>query len=48
MKRKPINIDNLLRDHTFYKSLLLEIYKNNKKINRKIRQHLEKSDLEDY
>ena len=48
MKRKPINIDTLLRDHTHYKSLLLEVYKTNKKINRKIRQHLEKSDLEDY
>lgn len=47
MARK-INIDSLLRDHTMYKSLLLEVYKNNKKINRKIRQHLEKSDLEDY
>ena len=29
MKRKPINIDELLRDHTMYKSLLLEVYKNN-------------------
>ena len=48
MKRKPINIDELLRDHTMYKSLLLEVYKNNKKINRKIRQHLQKADLEDY
>tara|TARA_R100000781_G_scaffold90102_1_gene55598 strand:- start:18342 stop:18485 length:144 start_codon:yes stop_codon:yes gene_type:complete len=45
---RKINIDSLLRDHTMYKSLLLEVYKNNKKINRKIRQHLEKSDLEDY
>ena len=45
---KKINIDSLLRDHTHYKSLLLEIYKTNKKINRKIRQYLEKSDLEDY
>ena len=45
---RKINLDELLKDHTIYKSLLLEIYKNNKKINRKIRQHLEKSDLEDY
>tara|TARA_R100000458_G_C8274951_1_gene249973 strand:- start:3345 stop:3488 length:144 start_codon:yes stop_codon:yes gene_type:complete len=45
---KKINIDDLLRDHSFYKSTLLEIYKTNKKINRKIRQYLEKSDLEDY
>ena len=48
IKRKPINTDELLRDHTHYKSLLLEVYKNNKKINRKIRQHLQKADLEDY
>ena len=45
---KKINIDSLLRDHTIYKSLLLEIYKQNKRINRKIRVHLEKADLEDF
>ena len=28
---KRINIDSLLRDHTNYKSLLLEIYKQNKR-----------------
>ena len=48
MAAKKINIDSLLRDHTNYKSLLLEIYKQNKRINRKIRVHLEKADLEDF
>jgi len=45
---KKINIDNLLRDHTFYKSILTEIYKFNRNINRKIKQHLQNVDLEDY
>ena len=45
---KKINIDELLRDHTFYKSILLKIYKFNREINREIKQHLQKADLEDY
>ena len=48
IKRKPINIDDTLRDHAFYKSILTKIYKFNRDINRDIKQHLQKADLEDY
>ncbi len=43
-----INIDKILKEHTFYKSILLEVYKQNKEQNRKIRRFLEKSDIEDF
>ena len=43
-----INIDKVLKEHTFYKSILLAIYKQNKEQNRKIRRFLEKSDIEDF
>ena len=48
MKRKQINIDALLKDHSFYKTILTKIYKFNRDINRDIKQHLQKADLEDY
>ena len=47
-KMMKINIDKILKEHTFYKSILLEVYKQNKEQNRKIRRFLEKSDIEDF
>ena len=45
---RKINIDKILKEHPFYKSILLEIYKQNKEQNRKIRRFLEQSDIEDF
>ena len=45
---RKFNIDKILREHTFYKSILLEIYKSNKEQNRKIRNFLEQADIEDF
>tara|TARA_Y100001938_G_scaffold89731_1_gene122904 strand:- start:17405 stop:17554 length:150 start_codon:yes stop_codon:yes gene_type:complete len=46
IKRKPINIDDLLRDHTHYKSALLKIYKQSVENIRLIKPLIEKSEWE--
>jgi len=48
MKKIKVDKNELLKDYTFYKSILTKIYKFNRDINRQIANHLQKTDLEDY